>query len=210
MVITVNKFVAPVVLGNLQQTFDGTPKSVTVTTTPANLGLAITYNGSTTAPTAAGSYTVAATVTDANYTGSASGTLVIAVPITSWRQLYFGTTSSTGTAADSADPDGDGMTNLQEYTFGTNPSSANNAALFSATRSGANITLSFSAQQAAGTGYAGLTRHYAIESTTDLTTPASWSAVAGYSDIVVGNQTVTATVAATGARSFYRLKAWLQ
>jgi len=210
VVITVNKFVSPVVLGNLQQTFDGTPKSITVTTTPANLGLAITYNGSVTAPTAAGTYTVVATVTDASYTGSASGTLVIVAPITSWRQLYFGTTASTGTAADGADPDGDGLTNVQEYTFGTNPSSANTAALLSATRSGANITLTFTALQATGTGYAGLTRHYAIESTTDLTSAASWSAVTGYADITVSNQAVTATVAAAGARSFFRLKSWLQ
>ena len=210
VVITVNKFIAPVVLGNLQQTFDGTPKVVTATTTPTNLGITITYNGSATAPTAAGSYTVVATVADAIYTGSSSGTLVIAAPITSWRQLYFGTTATVGSAADSADPDGDGLTNLQEYTFGTNPSSANTAALLSATRSGANITLTFTALQATGSGYAGLTRHYAIESTTDITTSASWSAVAGYADIVVSNQTLTATVAAAGARSFFRLKAWLQ
>ncbi len=40
--------------------------------------MTITYNGSTTAPTDAGTYAVAATVADANYEGSASGTLTIA------------------------------------------------------------------------------------------------------------------------------------
>lgn len=210
IVVTVKKFLAAMTLANLAQTFDGTPKAATASTFPSGLVVTYTYNGSASAPTAAGSYTVVATVTDASYTGSASGTLVIAAPITSWRQLYFGTTASAGNAADSADPDGDGLTNVQEYTFGTNPSSANTAALLSATRSGANITLTFTALQSTGTGYTGLTRHYAIESTTDLTSAASWSAVTGYADIAVSNQTVTATVAAAGARSFFRLKAWLQ
>ena len=210
IVVTVKKFLAAMTLANLAQTFDGTPKAATASTFPSGLTVTYAYNGSATAPTAAGSYTVIATVTDASYSGSTTGTLVIAAPITSWRQLYFGTTASTGAAADSADPDGDGLTNVQEYTLGTNPASANNAALLSATRSGANITLTFTALQATGTGYAGLTRHYAIESTTDLTPPASWSAVTGYADIVVSNQAVTATVAAAGARSFFRLKAWLQ
>jgi hypothetical protein len=50
---------------------------VTATTTPAGLNVRITYNGSTTAPTAIGSYSVVATITSAGYTGSASGTLVI-------------------------------------------------------------------------------------------------------------------------------------
>ena len=210
LVITVNKFTATVALGNLQQTFDGTPKPVTATTTPANLSVAITYNGSGTAPTAAGSYTVVAAVTDANYSGSANGTLVVAAPIVNWRQLYFGTAANTGSAADSADPDGDGLTNLQEYIFGSNPTSANTGALLTASPSGANIVLTFTAQQAAGTGYTGLTRHYAIERTVDLTNAASWSAVAGYTDIIGGNQSVIATLPLSGTQGFFRLKAWLQ
>ena len=83
-------------------------------------------------------------------------------------------------------------------------------ALFRASTSGANITLTFNALQAAGTGYTGLVRHYAIESTTDLSSNASWTAVAGYADIVVSTQTVNVTLAVSGAHSFYRLKAWLQ
>ncbi|WP_395750680.1 hypothetical protein [Prosthecobacter sp.] len=41
-----------------------------------------------------------------------------------WRRTYFGSTENTGTAADGADPDGDGMTNVQEFTAGTSPQSA--------------------------------------------------------------------------------------
>ena len=68
---------ATVALTNLSQTYDGTPKSATVTTTPNGLSTSVTYNGSATAPTNAGSYAVVATITDPNYSGSASGTLVI-------------------------------------------------------------------------------------------------------------------------------------
>ncbi len=68
---------ASVTLGNLNATFDGLPKSATVTSNPAGLAMTVTYDGSATAPTNAGTYTVMATVTDSNYQGSASGTLTI-------------------------------------------------------------------------------------------------------------------------------------
>ena len=41
--------------------------------------------------------------------------------IETWRQTYFGTPANTGSAANTADPDGDGITNLMEMAFGTNP-----------------------------------------------------------------------------------------
>lgn len=64
--------------GNLSAVYDGTPKPITVTTAPDGVAVALTYDGSPEAPSAAGTYTVSATVTDANYTGSATDTLVIA------------------------------------------------------------------------------------------------------------------------------------
>jgi hypothetical protein len=68
---------ATVQLGNLTATYDGTSKTVTATTTPNNLAVGITYNGSATAPVNAGSYAVVATIQDVNYQGSANGTLTI-------------------------------------------------------------------------------------------------------------------------------------
>lgn len=84
--LTVNPAVATVSLGGLSQTYDGSAKPATVTTTPAGLGTTVTYNGSAVAPTAVGSYAVVATITDANYSGSASGTLIIAkaTPAITW------------------------------------------------------------------------------------------------------------------------------
>ena len=80
--LQVNPAAATVTLNaaSLTQIFDGTPKSVTVTTSPPNLSVSVSYtqNGTTvTAPTNAGTYNVTATITDPNYQGSATGTLTI-------------------------------------------------------------------------------------------------------------------------------------
>ncbi|MBB5207401.1 MBG domain-containing protein [Chiayiivirga flava] len=62
----------------IERTFDGTAQTVQATAAaPISGSIAITYNGAPTAPSAVGSYAIAATVIDANYTGSTSGTLVI-------------------------------------------------------------------------------------------------------------------------------------
>jgi hypothetical protein len=71
------KTVATVTLNCPAATYNGSPKSATATTSPAGLTVNYTYNGSSTAPTNAGSYTVVGTINDTNYQGSASGTLVI-------------------------------------------------------------------------------------------------------------------------------------
>ncbi|HWA08481.1 MAG TPA: MBG domain-containing protein [Opitutaceae bacterium] len=77
--LTIAKAAATLALGDLHQAYDGTPKSVTVTTDPAGLSGTLTYNGSSTPPTAPGSYTVVATSTDPNYTGTVTDTLVISI-----------------------------------------------------------------------------------------------------------------------------------
>lgn len=126
--LVIAKANAAVTLGNLNQTYDGTPKSVTATSDPTGLNLAITYNGSPTAPTDAGTYAVVATVNETNYQGSASGSFVIAepstpeLPFTTWAENEF--TSEQIGAGDSvpeADADGDGLANLAEYALGSDP-----------------------------------------------------------------------------------------
>ena len=74
---TVSPAAATVLLGGLSKFYTGAAQGVTVTTSPTGLAVAVTYNGSSTEPLAVGSYAVVATVSDANYTGSVSGTLVI-------------------------------------------------------------------------------------------------------------------------------------
>ncbi|HEY6873260.1 MAG TPA: MBG domain-containing protein [Geobacteraceae bacterium] len=86
-----------VTLGNLSQTYDGTPKAATATTNPAGIPFVITYNDLTTAPTDAGSYpNVVATITDPRYDGSATGTLVVAKAVQSVQSIALSATSSSG------------------------------------------------------------------------------------------------------------------
>jgi hypothetical protein len=77
--LTITQAAATLTLGGLTAGYDGTAKSVTVTTSPAGLsGVGVTYAGSPTVPTNAGSYAVVATLTNDNYTApNATGTLVI-------------------------------------------------------------------------------------------------------------------------------------
>jgi pectin methylesterase-like acyl-CoA thioesterase len=75
--LVIEKADAVVTVESASYTYDGTPKAVGVTTDPAGLGVEVTYNGSNAAPTQPGTYAVLATVVDANYQGTASGTLTI-------------------------------------------------------------------------------------------------------------------------------------
>lgn len=68
---------AIVSLGNLSQTYDGTPRNVSVTTVPPALQYAVTYNGQASVPVHAGSYQVAVQITQSGFTGAAAGTLVV-------------------------------------------------------------------------------------------------------------------------------------
>jgi len=97
--LTVNKAAASIALGNLSQTYDGTSKSVSATTTPTGLTVVFTYNGSQTAPTAAGNYDVSATIDDANYVGTTTATLNItkataAITLGNLNQTYNGAAKS--------------------------------------------------------------------------------------------------------------------
>jgi hypothetical protein len=77
-VLTVVKGTAALTLSNLVQAYDGSAKSVTVTSEPSGLTtIGVTYDGSATVPSAIGSYAVVATLTNANYEGTVSGTLQI-------------------------------------------------------------------------------------------------------------------------------------
>ena len=63
---------------SLAATYDGATHAVSVTTQPPGLSFEVTYAGDASAPVAAGSYLVEATITDPDFTGTATGTLVVA------------------------------------------------------------------------------------------------------------------------------------
>ena len=99
--LVINKASSTVSLGSLNQTYDGSAKAATATTTPSGLAVNLSYNGSATVPTAAGTYTIVATINDANYQGSATGTLIIntimltVTDLLAVDKVYDGTTNAT-------------------------------------------------------------------------------------------------------------------
>lgn len=84
LVLNIAKATAAVGLGSggdgtIRRSYDGTAQSATVTTVPAGLNATYTYNGSSEVPTLPGTYDVVATIDDPNYTGTATGKLVITI-----------------------------------------------------------------------------------------------------------------------------------
>jgi hypothetical protein len=75
--MVIGKATGSIVLGNLNPTYDGTAKVASATPTPSSLAVDLTYNGNANAPTNVGSYTVIGTISDINYQGSATNTMVI-------------------------------------------------------------------------------------------------------------------------------------
>jgi len=77
--LTIGQNVATITLSNLNQTYTSSPLAVTASTNPAGLsGLSITYNGSSTIPTNAGTYAVVASLTNPKHTSvNATDNLVI-------------------------------------------------------------------------------------------------------------------------------------
>jgi len=103
--LVVSKGTAGVYLLNLAQTYDGLAKSVTATSDPSGLTIEFSYNGNAWAPTNAGSYAVTGTVNDANWQGSADGTLVVSkgaaeVYLLDLAQTYDGTARSVAATSD--------------------------------------------------------------------------------------------------------------
>lgn len=144
---------ATVSLSGLDAVYDGTPKSVTVTTNPVGLIVDITYNGSPTPPTDAGNYAVIATVSDPNYQGSASGTLVISPASQNAPVISSGSTVALGVSyTATCTPGGDG---LIEWALGTG-STASDAAIMplgGTTRFSSTGTLVIRARLTGGSNY---------------------------------------------------------
>jgi subtilisin family serine protease len=126
---TVPKTAASITLGGLNQTYNGSAQPVSITTSPPGLSYTVTYNGTSSAPTNAGTYTVVATITDPNYEGSTTGTLTISkasatISLSDLNQTYDGTARVvTTTTAPS------GL--VTSFTYNDNPSAPINAGSFS-------------------------------------------------------------------------------
>ena len=75
--ITVSKATASITFSNLTQTYDGTQKSPSHLTSPSGLTVGLTYDGSSTTPSNAGTYAVTGTVVDVMYQGVETASFTI-------------------------------------------------------------------------------------------------------------------------------------
>jgi len=123
-----------------------------------------------------------------HFTGNGKLIVTNGVPLTaveSWRQTYFGSILNAGSAADTADPDRDGLSNAAEYALGLNPLSPDSMSATLA-KSGSNIQYTYTRSTAAATG--GVT--YTVEYS-DTLAPGSWtSAGVGPESILSDNGTL--------------------
>jgi len=106
------------------------------------------------------------------------------------------------------DSDADGISNVDEFIAGTSPTNASSRFELRIAKDQGSPRVSFDALRAAGTGYEGRVRHYALEQLSDLADP-NWQTVPGFADIVGADQQAIYTASATGGPVFFRGRAWL-
>jgi hypothetical protein len=162
-------------------------------------------------PPMAGNY-VLTVANPAGTVDSTPATLTVGSDVDSyseWRTALFpgGQSSDPAISGPAADPDGDGYTNEQEYVFGTQPLLSGSTFLPDIAMNGNEIEVTFTAQKATGAGFAGRTRHYAVEISDDLAGP--WSLLPAAEDVVGNDQSVIAVLPQNAARRFCRVKVWL-
>ena len=94
-----------------------------------------------------------------------------------WRQTWFDTTSNTGNAADSADPDNDGLNNLLERALGGNPQFANTAILPAIDPVSPLLTIKYTRAK----GFTDLA--FTVQESSDVS-EASWSTATGTETVI--------------------------
>ena len=96
----------------------------------------------------------------------------------SWRQAHFGTPDNTGSAADSADPDADGVINLLERAFAGDPNAFDASILPSVDTASAPLSLVYRKSKSA------TDLVFALEESLDLST---WSPAIGSGTVLEDN-----------------------
>lgn len=108
-----------------------------------------------------------------------------------------------------ADSDGDGPTDLDEFILGTDPIVID-AFDVRAVADGAGVRAEFQTIAPAGTGYAGRTRHYALEQGTMGGVDIVWTPVPGYTDIIGTNQLATYQSSVGPDPILFRVRVWME
>ena len=116
---------ALITLSDLRQVADGTPKSLSVTTTPLGQPVDLVYARRTDLPVDPGLYPAFVSLKPGNYFGKASGTMRLGYSYESWiAARVAGGSVPAELDGKSDDADFDGVTNLEEYFAATNPGDA--------------------------------------------------------------------------------------
>lgn len=161
------------------------------------------------APLGVGAFPI--TISATNASGSSQKTVTLTVLNTGnltatqiWRTNYFGITTNTGNAADTADADLDGIINLLEFGTNLNPTTAS-AMPGQAVRNGANIEFTYTRSKTAMSE--GVS--FAVEWSDDLSAP-SWS-TAGVTESILSEDSAVQNVkailsAGSGGQRFVRLR----
>jgi fibronectin type 3 domain-containing protein len=141
-------------------------------------------------------YTVAAEGLPGESAASAAVSATTFTLLEKWRFANFGTASNTGAAADGADSDGDGLTNVLEYNAGTDPKSAASVLRVTLiTVSGNNLLVNFPSVSG---------KTYRLERSSTLLSN-SWTIVQDNIAGTGGILQITDTGAATQSKRFYRI-----
>ena len=161
---------AAVVLEDLEQVYDGQPKRPRALTVPGDLAVDLTFDGSSEAPAAEGTYVVVGTIIDEVYQGSVTGALTILAapsPFEDWLQNDRCFAPDNPSYAPDEDADGDGANTWQEFLADTDPADPGEVLALRGEFVGA-------AQSGTGTGEIRFTfpassnRYYQLETCTDL------------------------------------------
>ena len=162
-------------LADMRQVADGSPKSVSVVTTPAGLLSEVKYVGGTGPPTDRGLYPVFATLSPGNYVGKVSGTMRLGYSYDSWiaEKITEGSILPEFSGKYD-DPDGDKIINFMEYLAFSDPGVAatSRPSLLEVTQIPTGLTLAFDRNNEV------IDVDYELQGTTDLSDPNAWSAIA--------------------------------
>ncbi|MBN1673690.1 MAG: lamin tail domain-containing protein [Kiritimatiellae bacterium] len=126
-----------------------------------------------------------------------------------WESACLARLSDPADRTASADPDNDGMSNLDEFVAGTDPTADAQYFGVDLAFAGGGIVVTLPTIEAAGSGYAGYTRYYALE-TKDGMDDGAWSAVPGCERISGAGQTIAHTNSTGRAQEVYRGRVWLE
>ena len=197
---------APLIRANFIETDAAliSPLTYQVTTDAPALVTASITNGilSLAAPAGtAGQTTIRLTTTDlegGTLSSSFSVTVLSSNPLVAWRQTNFGTTADTGSAADLADPDSDGISNLLEYALDLAPLTPSTSGLPALATSAGQLTLTYKRARNDIT--------YVVQTTTNLASPNDWTTTGVAQGTPNADGTTTASIPTSNTTRFLRLQ----